>query len=243
VILRLISSIARSKARTIVADGRTVPIVISRHPRARGYRLRIGRDGEARLTMPTHGSERRAMAWALDQAEWIADQLARMDSRTCRLGDGCTFPLEGRDVTIRWTADGPRSVREAGDLLLVGGPPEHAGERVLRWLKARARKTLSEETHAIAAAHGLAVSAVGIGDPSSRWGSCSSSGAIRYSWRLILAPPEVRIATVAHEVAHLKHLDHSPAFHAFHRAICPSDTVAARAWLKRHGAMLHGVGV
>ncbi|MET0365229.1 MAG: M48 family metallopeptidase, partial [Sphingobium sp.] len=79
--------------------------------------------------------------------------------------------------------------------------------------------------------------------PVSRWGSCAADGAIRYSWRLILAPPEVRISTVAHEVAHLKHLDHSPAFHAFHRSICPSDTVAARAWLKANGAGLHRITV
>lgn len=226
----------------ILVDGRLVPVLLHRHARARGYRLRVDRGGAARLTMPARGSERRALDWAKGQASWIAEQLARVDTGACVLADGASFPLEGARATICWH-DGPRTVRQEGDFLFVGGPVELAGERVLRWLKARSRVTLAAETHDLAHRHDLRVGSVAIGDPVSRWGSCTASGAIRYSWRLILAPPEVRIATVAHELAHLKHLDHSPAFHAFHRAICPTDTVAARAWLRAHGAMLHGVRV
>lgn len=225
----------------ILAGGRLVPVLLQRHARARGYKLRIDRGGAARLSMPARGSEKRALAWAQGQAAWLAEQLDRVDSGACVLRDGAVFPLEGRSVTICWLADAPRIVRHEGDVLRLGGPPNLAGERVLRWLKARARATLTTETLDLATRHGLAVRSVGIGDPLSRWGSCTASGAIRYSWRLILAPPEVRIATVAHELAHLRHLDHSPAFHAFHRAICPADTVAARAWLRANGAMLHGV--
>ena len=80
---------------------------------------------------------------------------------------------------------------------------------------------------------------VGVGDPRSRWGSCASSGAIRYSWRLILAPPDVRRATVAHELAHLLHMDHSAAFHAAHARILGADPRPARAWLRANGAGLH----
>lgn len=229
----------------IEVAGRSVPVLVRRHERARGYRLRLDRSGAARLTMPARGSERQALAWARGQAAWIAEQLARHEAQGggCMLAPDAQFPLEGRPVTIRWRADGPRRVVEMGDDLHVGGPEDHVGERVLRWLKARAKAVLTQETLAIARAAGLPVLSVGIGDPTSRWGSCAANGAIRYSWRLILAPPDVRISTVSHEVAHLKHMDHSPAFHAFHRAICPSDTVAARAWLKAHGAGLHRVGI
>jgi predicted metal-dependent hydrolase len=83
---------------------------------------------------------------------------------------------------------------------------------------------------------------VGIGDPVSRWGSCSGSGTIRYSWRLILAPDFVRRATVAHEVAHLVHLDHGPDFHALVTRLLAEDPRPARTWLRRHGAALHRVG-
>lgn len=230
-----------SDGLTILVDGRLVPVLLQRHARARGYRLRIDRGGAAKVTMPARGSEKRALDWTRGQAAWIVEQLDRVQVGACILGDGAAFPLEGVPVTIRWQADAPRTVRHEGDILTVGGPIELAGERVLRWLKARARAILTAETRDLALRHDLRVRSVGVGDPVSRWGSCTASGAIRYSWRLILAPPDVRIATVAHELAHLKHLDHSPAFHAFHRRICPTDTVAARAWLRAHGAMLHGV--
>ena len=76
----------------------------------------------------------------------------------------------------------------------------------------------------------------------SRWGSCSAAGAIRYSWRLILAPEFVRRATVAHEVAHLVHLNHGPDFHALVERLLGADPRPARAWLKREGAALHRIG-
>jgi predicted metal-dependent hydrolase len=232
-----------SDGASILAGGQIVPLRVNRHAAARGYRLRMGRDGTARLTMPQRGSERSAIAWAQDQSDWIAAQMAHSAGQHRRLCDGASFPLDGQDVTICADPDGPRRVRLDGTTLHVGGPADLAGPRILRWLKARARTVLDAETRAIASRHDLIVSSVGIGDPRTRWGSCTTTGAIRYSWRLILAPPEVRIATVAHEVAHLRHHDHSPAFHAFHRLICPSDTQAARAWLRQNGAMLHGVGV
>lgn len=223
--------------------GQVVPIRVVRHPQARGYKLRLDRTGAARLTMPARGSERHALAWARQQDAWLAEQIGRREGQVASLNAGGYFPLEGVQTAIQWQENGPRSVRQEANLLLVGGPEDHVGERVLRWLKARAKMVLTQETLALTEQHGLTVTSVGIGDPVSRWGSCTAHGAIRYSWRLILAPPQVRISTVAHEVAHLKHLDHSPAFHAFHSSICPSDTVAARAWLRAHGAGLHRVGL
>ena len=109
----------------------------------------------------------------------------------------------------------------------------------MRWLRVRAKAVLDAETRAMARDNDLTVASVGVGDPRSRWGSCTSSGAIRYSWRLILAPPDVRRATVAHELAHLLHMDHSPAFHAAHARIMGGDPRPARAWLRAHGAELH----
>lgn len=234
-------STAASEELLILVGEHRVRLVLRRHPRSRGYRLRLDRTGVARLTLPVRASAQRALAWAREQGPWIAAELDRLASRDCVLADGACFSLEGAPVTIAWVEGANRSVMREGDRLLLGGPRDRAGERVLRWLKALARETLTMETRSLADRHGLALRSVAIGDPATRWGSCTASGAIRYSWRLILAPPEVRIATVAHEVAHLRHLDHSPAFHAFHRAICPSDPAAARAWLRAHGAALHRV--
>jgi len=83
---------------------------------------------------------------------------------------------------------------------------------------------------------------VTIGDPKGRWGSCASSGAIRYSWRLILAPGWVRRATVAHEVAHRVHMNHAPVFHALVAELLEDHPTPARAWLRTHGAALHWFG-
>ena len=101
---------------------------------------------------------------------------------------------------------------------------------------------LSEETREFAEKAGVSVPSVGVGDPVSRWGSCAASGAIRYSWRLILAPAFVRRATVAHEVAHRIHMNHSPRFHALVAELLESDPAPARRWLRAHGSALHWFG-
>jgi len=126
--------------------------------------------------------------------------------------------------------------------LVCGGPLEGLSRRIETWLKRRALAVLTEETAEFAARAGVSVSRVAVADPKGRWGSCASTGAIRYSWRLICAPPFVRRSTVAHEVAHRLHMDHSPAFHAAYRHLLGDDPAPARAWLRRHGATLHWVG-
>jgi hypothetical protein len=112
----------------------------------------------------------------------------------------------------------------------------------LRWLKVRARTVLQVETLDYARKANVSVARVGVGDPRSRWGSCSSSGAIRYSWRLILAPEWVRRATVAHEVAHRVHMNHGADFHALVERLFEADPKPARLWLRQHGAALHRIG-
>ncbi len=232
-------STGNSDAAAILIDGVPVPVRVRRSARARAYRLSIdGARGELRLSLPARGSLKRALGWAQEHEGWVRAQMAaRPDVVT--LDDGAVFPLEGREVRICWLAGASRTIRLEEDRLVLGGAAESVGPRVLRWLKGRARTALEGETRELAARHGLAVASVGVGDPRSRWGSCASSGAIRYSWRLILCPPDVRRATVAHELAHLLHMDHSPSFHAAHARILGHDPRPARAWLRAHGAALH----
>lgn len=212
---------------------------VRRSARARAYRLSLDHArGELRLSLPTRANLKRALGWAQEHEGWVRSQMARRPAQVT-LGDGAVFPLEGRDVRIRWVEGASRTIRLEGNRLLLGGAAESVGPRVLRWLKMRARAVLETESHEMARDNGLIVASVGIGDPRSRWASCASSGAIRYSWRLILCPPEVRRATVAHELAHLLHMDHSPAFHAAHKRILGDDPRPARAWLREHGTALH----
>jgi len=101
---------------------------------------------------------------------------------------------------------------------------------------------MSREAADYAAAAGVSVRSVSVGDAGTRWGSCSSQGKIRLSWRLIMAPAEVRRFVVAHEVAHLRHLDHGAEFKALEARLYGPGLAEAKAWLRRSGARLKRVG-
>jgi len=102
---------------------------------------------------------------------------------------------------------------------------------------------LSQETADFSSVLGVTPKSVSVGDASTRWGSCSSTGRIRYSWRLILAPAEARRYVVAHEVAHLKELNHGPAFKRIERELYGDEVAAAKALLRSVGPRLRRLGL
>jgi len=215
------------------------PVRLVHHARARRYRLVLdAARAELRLTLPRRGNSAKALRWASEQQDWLAEQVGKA-AAPVTVGPDTLLPLFGVERRILWSVSAPRAVRLADDALHVGGPAAGVGRRVERWLKVEALALMERESRAIAAAAGLRVGRVGVGDPRSRWGSCTAAGDLRYSWRLILAPDHVRRATVAHEVAHLAHMDHGPAFHALVAALHDGDVAAARAWLRREGRGLH----
>jgi predicted metal-dependent hydrolase len=239
-IWRIILSIGKSDNR-IEVNGTEFPLEVRYYARARTYRLRYDANaGVLRLSVPARANLRKAIAWAQQQQEWLHSQIAKTP-KPIVLRDGAVFPYCGADVRIAWSANAPRAPVLEGEQLHLGGASDAVGKRVQRWLKDRARLVLSAESHDMAEGAGLTVSSVAIGDPRSRWGSCSSGGALRYSWRLILAPPDVRRAIVAHEVAHLVHMNHSPDFHSFHAELLGESPDAANHWLRKHGASLHRI--
>jgi len=225
----------------LIVDGAPVPVLVRRYARARGYRLRYD-PAHARLllSVPMRGGLKAALAWAQSQEGWVRGQIGKAPGLLF-LKPGVQVPVEGVERLIRWDRSFARTPRLEGGELCVGGPEEQVGSRLLRWLRARALDIMTRETLEVAAREALSVASVKIGDPRSRWGSCATDGTIRYSWRLILAPPQVRLATVAHEVAHLLHMDHSPAFHAAHTRLLGADPAPARRWLRAHGAGLHRI--
>ncbi|WP_243444743.1 M48 family metallopeptidase [Sphingosinicella humi] len=220
----------------------SVTLVVKPSPRARVLRLRVDpRTGGVVLTVPRGVSRRRALAWASGQREWIETALADIPP-TVAIAPGGELSLYGVPHRIDWQPDHPRAVGVEDGRILTGGPADMVEPRLLRWLRQHARAILDDETRHYAAKAGVTVSRVGVGDPLSRWGSCSESGTIRYSWRLILAPDWVRRATVAHEVAHRVHMNHGPDFHALVERLFEADPTPARLWLRRHGAGLHRIG-
>jgi predicted metal-dependent hydrolase len=230
--------------KSVEIDGRSIPVTIVRSLLARRAALRVdAARGEIRLTLPSRVAEARGLRLIEANRDWIASKVAGLPLPR-PIEPRATIPFEGREIVIDWQAGRPRQPRFDADAasLVVGGPLDGLAGRVERWLRKRALEVLSAETHAVAQQAGRTVEGVRVGDARGRWGSCTASGRIAYSWRLILAPVWVRRSVVAHEVAHLVHLNHSPDFHALHRELLGSDPAPARAWLAANGATLYWVG-
>lgn len=207
--------------------------------------MRLRLDERERLLKVTHPRSVRpaaALAWAAEQKAWVEEQLARTLPAEPFVA-GARIPLLGQEVELCWSEAAPRSPLLDGGRLICGGPLAGFSRRVELFLKRLALETLSAETAQCAASAGVKATSVRVGDARTRWGSCSSSGAIRYSWRLILAPPEARRYVVCHEVAHLKHLDHGRAFRSFERQLFGGDTAAAEALLRSAAPRLRRIGL
>lgn len=230
-----------SKLVVHVGD-RTIPVIVATHPRARRMTLRAdAARGEIRLTLPRRTRLGGALAMLDNNTGWIAARVARWPQPQPFV-PGAVIPFDGGALHIDWSTTYPRAARLDGDRLRVGGPLEGLAGRVERFLRVQAKAALEPEARSLADRIGRPVTAVALRDPQARWGSCNSHGAIAFSWRLILAPAWVRTSVVAHEVAHLVHMDHSPAFWRLAAELYGGDLRKARNWLAREGAGLHWVG-
>jgi predicted metal-dependent hydrolase len=221
-----------------------LPVPIEIRPIRGARRLRLRYDdarGVLKLTCPVRTSRRAALAWALDQRDWIDTQLARSLPGEPFVPDAIVS-IEGRDIRLVWVESAPRSPRFDSDELRCGGPEAGFERRITAFLKRHATETMSREAQEFATVAGATVTGVSIGDAGTRWGSCTSEGRIRLSWRLILAPPEVRRYVVAHEVAHLVHLNHGAAFKALEARLFGPGLAEAKAILRRIGPRLRRLG-
>ena len=235
------SSSARSEDLSFHRD-LPLPIIVRPLRSARRLRLRLDESrGVLKLTCPQRMSRRTALAWAAEQREWVETQLARLAPAE-PIAAGASIPIEGRDVQLIWSPDERRTPTLSDDELRCGGPEAAFPRRVETFLKRLALERLSEETAEIAGFAAMMPRSVSIGDAATRWGSCSAERRIRYSWRLILAPPEARRYVVAHEVAHLVHLNHGAEFKALETRLFGGDVAAARALLRRAGPRLKRIG-
>ena len=235
-----ILSTGRSEPLSI--SGLAWPLELRPHPRARAMRLRLDEARERLvLTFPRRMGRRTVLDWALGQGEWVDRQLAHVQPGEPFVS-GSTIPLEGRAIKLQWLESLPRNPALVDDVLRCGGPEAAFAGRIERYLRGLARHRLSEATAAMAEKAGVSVRAVAVGDASSRWGSCSSGGSIRYNWRLILAPPHLLSWVVAHEVAHRRHMDHGPAFKSLEAQLYGGNVAAARTELRALGPRLKRVG-
>lgn len=212
-----------------------VTVELRRSLRARRMSLRVGRPGVSPvLTLPPGATQREAQSFLAAQEGWLRGALARRPP-VQRPAIGCVVPVEGRPLHLK--QGGGRRVQIDGTALMVPGPGDPT-PRVAAFLRALARDRLAEACDRHAGQLGRPYASLTLRDTRSRWGSCAHDGRLMFSWRLVMAPPEVLDYVAAHEVAHLARMDHSPAFWAVVARLCP-DYPARRSWLKRHGADLH----
>lgn len=195
------------------------------------------------VVLPRGVALREAAAFVRREQHWVLAALAKQRQRADAapaLADGSALPYLGATLTLRLTTGTRSTLRRVGDDLHVrladGIEPATALEA---WYRADARRVLGERVAVHAAALNVTPGRISIKDTRSRWGSCSSKGNLNFSWRLLLAPDAVMDYVVAHEVAHLRELNHSPRFWATVASICP-DYARQRAWLRKHGAELAG---
>lgn len=224
----------------IELGGQRLPIVLKRLRNARRLTLRLAPDGsEVRITLPAWAEGREAIAFAHARAAWLAEQHARLPARAAPVPGG-TVRYRGHALRLEWSERAARRpVLAEGGVLRLGGAQAGIELRVRRWLEDEALKLVEADMRDYCAAAGLAPVPMALSRAQRRWGSCSDRQRIRINWRLVQAPDFVRRSVVAHEVAHLVHFDHSPAFHALLARIFEGDIAAADRWLKEHGRGLY----
>jgi predicted metal-dependent hydrolase len=231
----------------VVFDRSVYPVRLRRHRQARRYTLRIqAATREVILTIPPRGSLREARDFAQKHGGWIAARLGRLP-RAAPFAHGTVVPLRGEPHQIvhrhrvRGTVWTETSVN-AERLLCVAGQAAHINRRIGDFLRREARRDLESASLRFAGELGRTVRRVTVRDQSSRWGSCSTTGLLSFSWRLILAPSHILEYLAAHEVAHLVEMNHSAKFWRVVHRLCP-DHERAKAWLDVHGADLHRYGL
>ena len=245
---------SRRKPETfhLTAAGLDAPVLVRRNPRARRLSLSVN---EARrgavLTVPRYTSLEEAGSFLAKHFEWLQKRLAALP-RPMPFAHGSVVPLRGRDHALQftpnakkrgvvWTEDESPGKKTSLPLIYVAGAEEHAPRRLKDWLKRQAREDLSGRCAVHAARLGVTPKRITIRDQSTRWGSCSANGVLSFSWRLILAPAQVLDYLAAHEVAHLREMNHGASFWAIVRETCATMD-EAKAWIKKNGAELHRYG-
>lgn len=232
---------AELSRESLALSGVVADVVWRRSARARRISLRIdaGR-GLVIVTLPPRSSKRAGLALLTENGSWVASRLAALPSGIV-FADGAAVPIAGVPHAIehRPGARGGAWLEEGS--LVVTGDAGFLPRRVTDFLRLEARRRLTTLAWAHAADAGLKPRRIIIKDTRSRWGSCAADGTLAFSWRLVMAPPAVQNYVAAHEVAHLRHLNHGPGFWALVAELCPGWR-AASDWLRDQGVSLMRVG-
>ncbi len=230
---RRVTGVERAPA-CIEVGPHSYPVTIARHRRARRYVLRMTPEGALRITVPRGASVAGGVAFATGQGAWIARERARRLLRSGAWSEGGLVWFRGQHVPVVLAETTITIGSEVMPRPRGAGQPRDAFESALRTV---ANTDLPARCLDMAQVHGLTVSRVTIRNQRSRWGSCSSRGAIALNWRLVQMPPDVSDYVILHELMHLKQPNHSRKFWREVAAVCATWR-ESEAWLKRHGREL-----
>lgn len=228
-------------AEMMILPGGPAWIEWRRSARARRVSLRIDpQSGAVVVTLPMRAARNAGMALLMDHAHWVSDRLAALPE-ALKLRDGAMVPLAGVAHRIHHVPQARGGAWLSGQEIHVAGAPEFLPRRVLDLLRHEARQRLGALVAAKAALIDCKAARVTVKDTRTRWGSCAPDGSLAFSWRLVMAPEFVQDYVVAHEVAHLRHMNHGPRFWAL-VAQLTAHTDTAIPWLRGEGARLLRVG-
>jgi predicted metal-dependent hydrolase len=233
----------RARQETMRIGGKSVSVKVRLNPRARRLIVKVHPStGEVAVVAPSERSVQKALDFARQEGDWIAGRLDRVPDPVY-LEPGDTVLFKGNLYVLRLSPD-RGSVWIDNDAtrptIRVTGKREHAPRRVEDWLKKQARTAITRRINALAEELGVKVTRITVRDATSRWGSCSTSGAISLSWRLIMAPNSVLNYVAAHEVAHLREMNHGARFwRIVDKLVGQDEAETAQAWLREFGTELH----
>jgi predicted metal-dependent hydrolase len=240
----VVSSLSPLQRQHEVA-GRVLPLRIVENARATRLTLRIDADGQGlRVTVPPGMQMTEVDRFLLRHQGWLEKRLQKVPDQPA-VRPGVKIPIRGVPHLIVYEAGtrGTAEIRQLteGPALIVHGERHHLQRRVADFLKREAKREIEPLVAKHTQKAGRRAASIRFKDTSSRWGSCSAAGNLSFSWRIMMAPPPVIDYLVAHEVAHLREMNHGPKFWALCRELCP-DTDRCRAWLKRNGGALQAIG-
>jgi predicted metal-dependent hydrolase len=244
--MRKTRTFASSALKTENIGDLGAPVEFRRHPGARRLTLRVSRTRRAVIvTLPAQCDLDEAGSFITRNIEWVREHLDKLPTAV-PFRDGVFIPLRGEAHRVAFAGPqqrGPvqRRTTVSYPELSVSGHAEHAPRRLKDWLAKEAHRDL--ETRVAFHAERLKVvpKRIAVRDQTSRWGSCSTTGVLSFSWRLIMAPPEILDYVAAHEVAHLKEMNHGPRFWALVAKTMP-ELDDAKRWLQIYGMDLHRYG-
>lgn len=223
-------------------DGRDVPIAVRVNHKARRLILRVDQKKQLGIAVaPSEAYVADALNFARSRLDWIADRLAQMPE-PMTLTEGAEIPLRGEIHELSGVGTGRLARIEPGDppRIVCPGDPSTLGARAERFLRKQAKADLSYAVERHAETLDVRPNRISVKDTRTRWGSCSSKGVLSFSWRLVCAPPFVLDYVAAHEVAHLREMNHSPRFWAEVEKCIP-NWKPARNWLHSEGRHLHAI--